>query len=175
MDVQAILGGMFPLVPSNGTATMGNSSAGSQGLHIVETVLPLIGLRGFAPIYRFAESALGRDPSYLLAVLGFGWAFNKLFQQIYAFYDRILVKYLMSTIHISSTDEIYLHVMAWLAKQISLVNSRSITAETVWKTAWEEEDISTMGRDNSGLYLNFSNQEARTVSLPDNETNENPG
>jgi mitochondrial chaperone BCS1 len=166
MDVQAILGGMFPPVASNGTVTTGNSSASSQSLHIIETVLPLIGLRGFAPVYRFAESALGWDPSYLLVALGFVWALNKLSQQVSAFYDRILTRYFMSSVHVASTDEIYSHVMAWLSEQPDIVNSRSIMAETVWKTAWEEEDVSTMGRDHSGLYLNFSNQEARTVSFP---------
>ncbi len=69
----------------------------------------------------------------------------------------------MSTIHVSSTDDIYLHLMAWLSQQPKMVNSRDLMAETVSKTAWEDEDESAVARDRSGLYLNFSNQEARAV------------
>ncbi|KAK5627323.1 hypothetical protein RRF57_003038 [Xylaria bambusicola] len=45
--------------------------------------------------------------------------------------------------------------------QPRMVNSRYLMAETASKTAWEDEDESMVARDRSGLYLNFSNQEAR--------------
>lgn len=48
-----------------------------------------------------------------------------------------------------------------------MVNSRSLTAETISHTAWEDEntDEASMAWDQSGQYLNFSNQEAKLVSL----------
>ncbi|KAI0398251.1 P-loop containing nucleoside triphosphate hydrolase protein [Xylariaceae sp. FL0594] len=164
MDVQAQLGGVFSPLTANGTIPMGNSSSGpgSHGLYIVETLLPLVGLRGLAPVYQIVESALGWDPTYLLAVLGCVWAFNMLLQQIPDFFDYLLMKYMMSTVHITNGDDIYYHLMAWLSKQPELVNSRFIMAETVRRRIWEDEDISTIGRDSSGMYLNFSRQEART-------------
>jgi chaperone BCS1 len=168
MDVNALLGGIFPTVTANATAAAGNASA-SQ-VNVVENILPLIGLKGFAPMYRFIGSWLGWDPTYLLTVLGFIWASNKVVRQIFYFLYGLVTEYLMSTIHISSTDDIYLHLMAWLSKQPRMVNSRALMAETTSKTAWEDEDESTVARDHSGLYLNFSNQEARTVSSASNVT-----
>ncbi|KAH8159081.1 hypothetical protein CIB48_g9167 [Xylaria polymorpha] len=131
--------------------------------NVVENILPLIGLKGFAPMYRFIGSWLGWDPTYLLSVLGFVWAANKLGRQIFYFLYGLVTEHLMSTIHISSTDDIYIHLMTWLSKQPRMVNSRALMAETVSKTAWEDEDESTVARDRSGLYLNFSNQEARAT------------
>ncbi len=79
----------------------------------------------------------------------------------------------MATIAISSGDEIYLHMMRWLAQQPRMVNSRSLMAETVGATTWEDEDESDVlktriSADGSGVYLNFSNQEAKAVSSPSN-------
>ncbi|KAF2970850.1 hypothetical protein GQX73_g2717 [Xylaria multiplex] len=129
--------------------------------NVIETILPLIGMKGFAPMYRFVGNWLGWDPTYLLTVLGFIWAINKVIRQIYYFFYGLATEYCMSTIHISSTDDIYIHLMLWLSRQPRMVNSRALMAETVSKTAWEDEDESTVARDHSGLYLNFSNQEAR--------------
>ncbi|KAI0858231.1 P-loop containing nucleoside triphosphate hydrolase protein [Xylaria cubensis] len=164
MDMNTLFNGMLPKVVENATTTANNTSA-SDGMHanVVESLLPLIGLRGFAPMYRFLGSWLGWDPTYLLTVLGFIWAANKLVRQIFYFLYGLITEHLMSTIHISSTDDIYLHLMTWLSRQPKMVNSRALMAETVSKTAWEDEDESTVARDRSGLYLNFSNQEARAA------------
>lgn len=157
---------MLPEVVGNTTAAASNASpSDTMPVNMVESILPLIGLRGFAPVYQFVGRWLGWDPTSLLTVIGFIWAANKVFRQIYHFLYGVFIEYLMSTIHISSTDDIYLHLMAWLSKQPKMVNSRALMAETVSKTAWEDEDESTVARDHSGLYLNFSNQEARAVSL----------
>ncbi|KAI0536711.1 BCS1 N terminal-domain-containing protein [Xylaria digitata] len=158
MDVTSLLRGFLPEVVGNATAGAENLSAPTN---VVETILPLIGMRGFAPMYRFVGNWLGWDPTSLLTVLGFIWAINKVIRQIFYFSYGVITEYFMSTIHISSTDDIYIHLMLWLSRQPRMVNSRSLMAETVSKTAWEEEDESTMARDRSGLYLNFSNQEAR--------------
>ncbi len=62
-------------------------------------------------------------------------------------------------------------MMRWLALQPHMANSRSLMAETVGTTAWEDEDEmdvlkTRISADGSGVYLNFSNQEAKAVSLP---------
>ncbi|KAI8627703.1 P-loop containing nucleoside triphosphate hydrolase protein [Xylariaceae sp. FL1651] len=164
MDMNILLGGLFPTVAANATVTATNfSSTHSLQPNVVESILPLIGLRGFAPLYRFVGNQLGWDPTALLTVLGFIWASNKLLRQIYNFFYGLFKEHLMSTIHISSTDDIYVHLMKWLATQPRMVNSRALMAETVSRTAWEDDDESNVARDHSGLYLNFSNQEARAL------------
>ncbi|KAI0472162.1 P-loop containing nucleoside triphosphate hydrolase protein [Xylariaceae sp. FL0804] len=163
MDMNALLRSAFPPgVGGNATGAATNASTpGGMPANLVESLLPLIGLRGFAPIYGYLGSWLGWDPGFLLAALGFLWAVNKVVRYMYFVFYGLVSTYLMSTIHISSTDDIYLHLMKWLAGQPKMVNSRSLTAETASKTAWEDEDASNVGRDRSGRYLNFSNQEAR--------------
>ncbi|KAI0436463.1 P-loop containing nucleoside triphosphate hydrolase protein [Xylaria telfairii] len=164
MDIRTMLRGVIPEVVENATTIANNTSASdSMPANVVESILPLIGLKGFAPMYGFIGSWLGWDPTYLLSVLGFVWAANKLGRQIFYFLYGLVTEYLMSTIHISSTDDIYIHLMTWLSRQPKMVNSRALMAETVSKTAWEDEDESTVARDHSGLYLNFSNQEARAT------------
>lgn len=171
MDINTLLGGFLPQLPKamvgDNNVTENNTSGPHNNMHnnIVESILPLVGLRGFAPFYQFLGSWLGWDPTVLLTALGFVWAANKVFQQLYSFLIGLVEEHLMSSIHVSSGDDIYDHLMGWLSCQPKMVNSRDLMAETVSKTTWDDEDESTVARDRSGLYLNFSNQEARMVSL----------
>lgn len=160
-----MLRGVLPAVANNATAIAENGSSSSHvNGNIVETLLPMLGLRGFAPIYGFIGNWLGVDVTWLLTFFGGIWAFNKLGRQVYHTLYGFVTEHLMSNIHISSNDDIYVHLMRWLATQPLLFNSRSLTAETASKTAWEDEDDSSVSRDKTGNYLNFSNQEARAVS-----------
>ncbi|GAW16839.1 hypothetical protein ANO14919_062820 [Xylariales sp. No.14919] len=162
MDISSLLRGFIPETVDNATAAANNASVPhSMPANVVETILPLIGMKGFAPMYRFIGSWLGWDPTSLLTIVGVIWATNKVIRQIYSFLYGFVTEYMMSKVHISSTDDIYIHLMVWLSRQPRMVNSRALMAETVSKTAWEDEDESTVARDRSGLYLNFSNQEAR--------------
>lgn len=157
--------GVLPTIVANASAPIENAStSGYTNGNIAETLLPLLGLRGFVPMYSFIGNWLGIDVTWILTFFGMIWAFNKLGRQIYHTLYGFITENLMSKIHISSNDDIYVHLMRWLALQPRLFNSRSLTAETVSKTAWEDEDESNVSRDKSGIYLNFSNQEARAVS-----------
>lgn len=168
--MNALLRGVLPSVSADmtetATAAAQNITGGGSGRHgtppnVVENLLPLLGLRGFAPLYGLVGSRLGIDPTNLLTALGLLWALNRLLRQLYHLCYGLVSEHLMSSVHVSSNDDIYLHLMKWLASQPRMVNSRSLTAETVSRTAWEDEEESTVARDQSGMYLNFSNQEAR--------------
>ncbi|RYP18586.1 hypothetical protein DL765_003871 [Monosporascus sp. GIB2] len=171
--MNALLRGFLPSISANMTETAAaaaaaqNITGGGSGRHgappnVAESLLPLLGLRGFAPLYGLVGSSLGIDPTNLLTALGLLWALNRLLRQLYHFCYGLVSEHLMSSVHVSSNDDIYLHLMKWLASQPRMVNSRSLTAETVSRTAWEDEDESNVARDQSGTYLNFSNQEARS-------------
>lgn len=165
MDINAMLRGVLPTLAANASASAENASAPDRmSGNMVETLLPLLGLRGFVPMYGFIGNWLGIDVTWILTFFGMIWAVNKLGRQVYGTVYGFVTENLMSKIHISSNDDIYTHLMRWLALQPRLFNSRSLTAETISKTAWEDEDESNVSKDNSGTYLNFSNQEARAVS-----------
>ncbi|ETS80528.1 hypothetical protein PFICI_08057 [Pestalotiopsis fici W106-1] len=162
MDIHSILRGGLPTVVENASTVAKNaSSPGQMHGNLAETLLPLLGLRALLPVYSFVGNSLGLDVTWILTLFGMIWAVNKLFRQAYSTIYAFVAENLMSNIHISSTDDIYIHLMRWLALQPRLVHSRSLTAETVSKTAWEDEDATNVSRDKTGNYLNFSNQEAR--------------
>lgn len=151
--------GSFDANPSNGT------------LPGLEPIIALLGARNpivqlLMVVHQVVGSRIGLDPTMFLTLLGFIWAFNRIWRQFFTAVYRFVSDYFMSSIHIASSDEIYLHLMKWLAAQPRLVNSRALTAETLSKTAWEEEDeadvlATRISADGEGVYLNFSNQEAK--------------
>jgi len=102
----------------------------------------------------------GLDPSLVLALFGFFWAANKAWTQT-SNVRSSLQKYFMSTVHISQGDEIFLHVMRWLAHQSDLANSRSLIAETDRATALNRTDIDV--EETPGAYINFSRRKANSV------------
>jgi mitochondrial chaperone BCS1 len=168
MNINSIFQGVLPPMADNATSAAGNASS-PGGMHsgMIETLLPLLGLRTLVPVYGLIGNTLGLDITWLLPLFGMAWALNKVLRQVYGTVYGFMTEHLMSNIHISSTDEIYTHLMRWLAQQPLVFNSRSLTAETISKTAWEDEDDSSVSRDRSGMYLNFANQEARAVSRID--------
>ena len=166
--MNASLLGVLPKVESNATtaaqdaATATNTHVGSD--NSLENLLPLLGLRGVAPLSNFIGDRLGVDPTNLLTIFGLVWAFNHLFRWLYDVLDFLIFKHLMSSIYVDSADEIYQHLMKWFSSQPHILNSRFLYAMTVRRPTLENEDESTVSSDKSGEYLNFSDQEARSVS-----------
>lgn len=173
MDLNRLLKGVVPSFAPNLTDFSGNGTRKFPD-GVVEGLMPLLGgqfnplLKMFVLVYQMIGSNLGLDPTILLTFFGFFWAANKLWRQLYMQIYGLVQEYLMCNVHINSTDEMYLHMMKWLAAQPGMVNSRSLAAETVSKTAWEEEDeadvlATRISATGAGVYLNFSNQEAKAV------------
>ncbi|EHK25971.1 uncharacterized protein TRIVIDRAFT_86068 [Trichoderma virens Gv29-8] len=95
--------------------------------------------------YKLLGTQFGLDPSMVLAILGFIWGALKIGSQIYDYSQRFVDDY--------------------------LINNQYLMAQTVWKTAWEEEEEledalfwTDGGEVNGGnrMYLNFANQAARS-------------
>lgn len=163
----------------NGTDAKGNSNSPPS---ILDSFLmtaghmsPLSQLLLF--LYRLLGAYLGIDPSLILTLLGFLWGLQKLSSQVMDYFHALIRKYFMCSMSISEEDRIFDHLMKWMAQQPSINNNKYLTAQTVWKSAWEEDDddeeeckclFLTDGGDTEGSerrYLNFSNQAARSVGL----------
>lgn len=150
--------------------TSGHTNGSVPGL---EPIIALLGARNplvqvLMVLHSLVGSRIGLDPTMFLTLLGFLWASNRIWYQPYNAARRVMSDYFVSSISVASSDEIYLHLMKWLASQPKLINSRALSAETLSKTAWEEEeenetDVTSqgIGADGTGVYLNFSNQEAK--------------
>ena len=122
-------------------------------------------------VYRLLGSQLGLDPSVLLTTMGFFWGLSKVMSQVYNYVLYLLDSYFMCAMFVSEDDHIYMHLMKWLSQQPSIRNNQYLMAQTVWKSAWDEEDDvedaldwTDGGEGDGNKYLNFSSQAARSVS-----------
>lgn len=132
-------------------------------------------------VYRLLGAQFGLDPSILLTILGFVWGLSKILAQVYTYVWSLISRYLMCAMYISERDEIYTHLMKFLSLQQDIANNRYLSAQTVWKSAWEEEEdiaasvlfLNGVDKDDNddgdsergeAKYLNFANQAARSVS-----------
>ncbi|KAM4066495.1 ATPase family associated with various cellular activities (AAA) domain-containing protein [Hirsutella rhossiliensis] len=169
-------GQSFPRSPAdNASAPLNTSAAGPFSPGIMDTLLvsagqasPLMQLVIF--IYRQLGTQLGLDPSLVLTVLGVLWGLFKLGSQAYEFVEGLFDRYFLCAMYVSEYDHIYVQLMKWLSHQNSIRSSRFLMAQTVWKSAWEEEDdlehalswTDGDAGDGEPKYLNFSNQAARS-------------
>jgi chaperone BCS1 len=173
MDIDSIIRGTLPTLISNATSDGNTAAEGGLPDGILDTLSAMLGLQFspliklFLPFYGVVESHIGIDPTYMLISIGFLWAVSKVWGQVYATSYALFQKYLMASIEVEKDDPIYSHLMKWLAAQPTTVNSRCLTAETVYKVAWEEDGseptTSRVSPDGTGGYLNFSLQEAQAV------------
>ncbi|CAH0020983.1 unnamed protein product [Clonostachys rhizophaga] len=162
-------------MPNMTTGTNGTAAAGLMDtlLASASQASPVLQLVLF--VYRLLGLPFGLDPSILLTVAGTLWAAQYAIFQVYHYIEGIVEKHLMCSITVNDNDSIYHHLMEWLSKQPSLNNNRYLMAQTVWKSAWEEDEEDDEngveshlfwtdgGQGDGGKYLNFSNQAARSV------------
>ncbi|KAK7402743.1 hypothetical protein QQX98_011500 [Neonectria punicea] len=131
---------------------------------------PLLQL--FLFVYRQIGVQFGLDPSLLLTLLGVLWGLSKILNQVYALIQSFSSRYLMCALYVGENDHIYSHLMNFLAQQQNIAKDRYLMAQTVWKSAWEEEEemanaltlveVGDSDEDDEPKYLNFASQAARS-------------
>ena len=144
---------------------------------ILDSVLTTAGqasplLQLFLFVYRLVGAQLGLDPSILLTFLGCLWGLSKLFDQVCAVIDGFISDYLRCTVCVKDNDQIYSTLMQFLSEQEDVATNRHLAAETIYKSAWDEEEDSALALattvvendDDSPKYLNFASDAARCVS-----------
>ncbi|KAH6626891.1 BCS1 N terminal-domain-containing protein [Chaetomium sp. MPI-SDFR-AT-0129] len=173
MDFTSFIRGSTPSsTTANATHEANNSAEGSLPRDLLDTLSPLLGfqfnplMKLFMILYELVGNKLGIDPTYILTAIGLFWAASKLWDQLYTTFYALVRRHFMSSIEVSSSDDIYLHLMKWLAAQPVMVNSRLLFAETASVGAWEEQDdFDAMNpraiTQNPSGFLNFSSEEAK--------------
>ena len=136
-----------------------NSTASITQLpaNLLEAFIP-----GYSVISKFVLDALGVDITLVVSVclLLFGLVTASTFLWRHAF--EVFEKYFMSAISIESHDDIYDHVMEWLASQKITKNSRSLMARTGRENAWDLTNSDMIDEDlGESVLLNFSNWDAK--------------
>ncbi len=92
MDFSSMLRGTLPSLGANLTAAMGQNYSKRSLPDGMAHLLPLLGTRvnplvqTFVIIHDMLGSRLGLDPTILLTLAGFIWAFNKVWRQVHCTY-----------------------------------------------------------------------------------------
>ncbi|KAJ2905293.1 putative mitochondrial chaperone BCS1-B [Zalerion maritima] len=171
MDFNAVMRGIIPQSTSNTSGPGGTRSPSETQLPDgLMSLLPLLGGLG-TPLGRavlLATESIGvTDISYIMWGLIFYLVWRSGVQLWDTAITRGIQRYFITSIAIESHDDIFDHLMKWLAKQPTLVNSRSLAAETNYRLVWEDEDdeaskVQGLVNDGGGQWLNFSSHEARS-------------
>lgn len=139
-------------------ATTGSTSITNLPANILEAFIP-----GYSVISSFLLDLLGFDITLVVSIslLLFGLFTSIKFLGRHA-WDQFQT-YFTSFINIDSSDDIYDHVMDWLAAQDVVRHSRSLMAESSQQNAWDLEHSETEEEvaDTTEL-LNFRNWDAKT-------------
>ena len=126
-------------------------------VNLLEAFIP-----GYSLISKFLLDSLGFDITLLVSVcfLLFGLATSLKFA--WKHISELFSEYLMSSIRIESSDDIYDHVMEWIRVQKVSKNSRKLMAKTGLENAWDlvEGDMGVPELDPQTL-VNFSDWDAK--------------
>jgi chaperone BCS1 len=158
---------------SNNSSTNNNTSPFPPG--IMDTLLSSAGLTSpllqiLLFVYRLLGSHLGIDPTVILTIFGVLWGFSKIVSQLYSQVEGLVDRYFMCAVYVSEQDRIYDHVMKFMSQLPSIKKSQYLTAQTPWRSAWEDEDenevtlVWTDGGEGEGSpkYINFANHAAKS-------------
>ncbi|KAI9830046.1 MAG: hypothetical protein M1819_005876 [Sarea resinae] len=129
-------------------------------VNILEAFIP-----GYSFISKFLLEVLGFDVTIIvsicLLIFAIGTSAGYLWKHAY----NLFSKWFMSSISISNDDDIYVHLMRWLAEHSVSKDSRSLIAKSQrgsWDINEEEPDEGEL--DNTTMF-NFSNWDAKTPPM----------
>ncbi|KAH8805965.1 BCS1 N terminal-domain-containing protein [Xylogone sp. PMI_703] len=162
MSVQSILGAAFPAQSNMSNKTAPAASTGPLlPTTLLETFIP-----GYNTIHRLVLDSFGFDVTVLVSFGAALWVTARISQSLWKLTTSFVQENYMSEITISSTDEIYSHIILFLANRSKL--SRRLMATTPAVTPWEldtaENELheTTVDAEGNIKWLNFSNQEAKS-------------
>lgn len=139
-------------IPSDNTTT----SITQLPANILEAFIP-----GYGIISKFMLEAIGFDITILVSVcfliFGLATALRFFWKHAYEQFEQ----YLMSYIRIESDDDIYDHVMEWVASQKVSKDSRKLIAKTGRENAWDFVDGNIEQETSTNGLINFSNWDAK--------------
>lgn len=160
--IGSLLSSAFP--PKDGlNASDPSTPVGFSPTTLLESLVP-----GYGIIHRYLLLSFGFDVTILVSFCVALWLSARILRSVWTVLYAAIASSYMAEITVSSTDEIYAHLIAFLAHQYKVRSSRHLMAETPSKSAWEldneesETPETTVDADGNIKWLNFSNQEAKS-------------
>jgi mitochondrial chaperone BCS1 len=141
--------------------TTSSTSSSTIPTQLLETFIP-----GYGPIHSFIRDTFSIDTTILVTFFAATLGIAKLARYAYGVVYQIVADNFTSTVQIDGYDDIWDHLMKWLAAQHHTGKSRYLAAETCRKTTWEQDEeyemyASEKSKDGSAEFWNFSNYEAK--------------
>ncbi|KAL3422942.1 mitochondrial chaperone BCS1 [Phlyctema vagabunda] len=144
---------------------MANStSAAYLPTAVLESFIP-----GYGYLHRFVLYSTGFDVTSLVSYIALLWIAQRIYNSARTAFNSFLHSLWVSEVTINSTDDIHGHLIQFLAHQFETKSSRKLLAETPAKTAWQVDSEmtealeTTTDADGNTKWLNFSNQEAKSL------------
>ncbi|MCJ1364043.1 hypothetical protein MMC16_003152 [Acarospora aff. strigata] len=144
-----------PLLSAEGS-NMSAPSLTQLPANILEAFIP-----GYSIISKFLLDVLGFDISLVVSICFLIFALGSSVRFFWKHASAQFSRYLMSSISVDSDDDIYDHVMAWLAEQRMSQVSRSLMAKTGKESAWDAAEDRLDDEMDSSTLFNFSNFDAK--------------
>jgi mitochondrial chaperone BCS1 len=165
MDISSFLEAAFPSRDRrNSSDASPIGLAGFSPTTLLETFVP-----GYGPVHKFILHSFGFDVTILVSLGACLWLSVRTYQYIYHKVYSLISDHYMSQITIEPKDEIYYHLLKFLALLYKIKSWRRLTARTL--RSWEvEEDAesepteTTVDAEGNMKWLNFSGE--RTKSQP---------
>ena len=125
--------------------------------NILEAFIP-----GYSIISKFLWEVFGFDVTLVVSICFFIFGLFTAGQYIWNNALDFFERYFTSFVSINSDDDIYDHVMEWLAVHDISKKSRSLMAKTGHESAWDLQDgVEADEELDSESYINFSNWDAK--------------
>lgn len=125
--------------------------------NILEAFIP-----GYSIISKFLWDVFGFDVTLVVSICLLTFGLFTAGSYVWNHTSNWFEQYFMSFVSINSDDDIYDHVMEWLAAQDISKRSRSLMAKTGHESAWDLQDgVEVEEEMDSESYINFSNWDAK--------------
>lgn len=140
-----------------------NATESSDLTHLPPTILNAF-IPGYDVISKIALDTFGLDVSLIVSICIVLFLLNSGLSYAYHYSKALFDKYLTASITIDYYDDIYDHVLAWIADLQALKSTRSLRAQSGTESAWEGFDVDEVKANEEladGEFFNFNNWEAK--------------
>lgn len=154
----AIKDAIQALKRTNAESPTDNSTSITQlPTNILEAFIP-----GYSLISKLFLDTLGIDISLLVSICFLAFGLVTGLTYAWKIFYRLFEEYCMSFVRIDSDDDMYEHIMGWLASQRISIDSRKLMAKSGRENAWDMigADAAVQVLDPNNL-INFNNWDAK--------------